>query len=132
MSLHVFDASVIVNCLIPEKPGVHNVTESLTLLTALQIGKIAVRQPSLWLTEVAAVGVRLKPDMIADNIADLQELGMSSVTEIQLVWNIACSLQNFGGVYAAVSTINLYGFLRARFFLQVSNSPLILFNAQLN
>ncbi|MGH8477601.1 MAG: type II toxin-antitoxin system VapC family toxin [Methylococcales bacterium] len=92
MSLYVLDASVIVKWLIPENPDEHNVAQALALLSALRAGTIVVRQPCHWLAEVAAVGVRLKPDTIADDIADLQELGMVSVAATQPLWNIACSL----------------------------------------
>jgi predicted nucleic acid-binding protein len=92
MNLFVLDASVIIKWLIPENPDEQNVTEALELLYALRAGTIAVRQPCHWLAEIAAVGVRLKPDTITDDIADLQELGMVSVTKIQPLWNIACSL----------------------------------------
>jgi len=92
MSLYVLDASVIVKWLIPEKPDEHNVTEALALLYELQNGIIVVMQPCHWLIEVAAVGVRLKPNTIVDDIADLQELGIISASDIQPVWNIACSL----------------------------------------
>ena len=92
MNLYVLDASVIVKWLLPENPNEHNVSEALALLSALQNGTITVQQPCHWLAEIAAVGVRLKPDTIADDIADLQELGIVSVTEIQPLWDIACSL----------------------------------------
>jgi len=92
MSRYVLDASVIVKWLIPENPKEHNMAEALALLSALRAGTITVRQPCHWLAEVAAVGVRLKPDMIADDIADLQELGMVSVVATQPLWNTACSL----------------------------------------
>lgn len=81
MSLYVLDASVIVKWLIPENPEEHNVKKSLELLSALRNGTIAVQQPCHWLAEIAAVGVRLKPDTIADDIADLQELGIVSVRD---------------------------------------------------
>jgi len=92
MSQYVLDASVIVKWLIPENPDEHNVAEALALLSALRAGTIVVRQPFHWLAEVAAVGVRLKPDTIVDDIADLQELGIISVAETQQLWKIACSL----------------------------------------
>jgi predicted nucleic acid-binding protein len=92
MNLFVLDASVIIKWLIPENPDEQNVAEALALLYALRAGTIAVWQPCHWLAEIAAVGVRLKPDTITDDIADLQELGMVSVTNIQPLWNIACSL----------------------------------------
>ena len=92
MNQFVLDASVIIKWLIPENPDEQNVAEALALLYALRAGTIAVRQLGHWLAEIAAVGVRLKPDTITDDIADLQELGMVSVTKIQPLWNIACSL----------------------------------------
>ncbi len=92
MNHYVLDASVIVKWLIPENPDEHNVDEALALLSALREGTIVVWQPCHWLAEIAAVGVRLKPDTITDDIADLQELGIVSVTEPQALWNIACSL----------------------------------------
>jgi predicted nucleic acid-binding protein len=92
MSQYVLDASVIVKWLIPENPDEHNVAEALALLSALRAGTMVVRQPFHWLADVAAVGVRLKPDTIVDDIADLQELGIISVAETQPLWKIACSL----------------------------------------
>ncbi len=109
MNMYVLDASVIVKWLIPENPDEHNVTEALALLSALQDGMIAVKQPCHWLAEIAAVGVRLKPDTIIDDIADLQELGMVTVTDIQPLWSIACSLSTrlnhhlFDTLYHAVA-----------------------------
>jgi predicted nucleic acid-binding protein len=92
MNRYVLDASVIVKWLIPESPTEHHVEQALALLTGLRDTTIAVRQPPHWLAEVAAVGVRLIPDTIADDIADMQELGIITETATQAIWKTACAL----------------------------------------
>ncbi len=43
---------------------------------------------------MAAVGVRLKPDTIADDIADLQELGIITETATPPIWKTACAISH--------------------------------------
>jgi predicted nucleic acid-binding protein len=64
------------------------------LLSGLRDNTIAVRQPPHWLAEVAAVGVRLKPDTITDDIADLQELGIITEIATPPIWKTACALSH--------------------------------------
>jgi predicted nucleic acid-binding protein len=59
MNRYVLDASVIVKWLIPESPTEHHVEQALALLT----------------------GLRLIPDTITDDIADLQELGIITTAQ---------------------------------------------------
>lgn len=109
MSRYVLDASVIVKWLVPESPQERHVEQAFALLAALRDNAITVLQPPHWLTEVAAVGVRLKPDSITDDIADLQELGMVSVTATRPLWNSACTIASrlnhhlFDTLYHAVA-----------------------------
>ncbi len=109
MNRYVLDASVIVKWLIPESPIEHDVEQALALLAGLRDNTISVRQPPHWLAEVVAVGVRLKPDTITDDIADLQELGIFTETATQPIWETACSLSHrlhhhlFDTLYHAVA-----------------------------
>lgn len=92
MTHYVLDASVIVKWLIPESPDEPNVAEALAILSALRDGSIYIQQPCHWLAEVAAVGARLKPDTIGDDIMDLMDLGIVSIPETPQLWKLACHL----------------------------------------
>ena len=71
-----------------------------------------VHQPPHWLAEVAAVGVRLKPDSIAEDIADLQELGIVTGRVTPAIWKTACDIANqlqhhlFDTLYHAIAIKN--------------------------
>jgi predicted nucleic acid-binding protein len=66
----VVDASVIVKWILPGVEREARTDEALALLRAIQSNQVQVVQPPHWLVEVAAVLVRLRPE-IAEPALDL-------------------------------------------------------------
>jgi predicted nucleic acid-binding protein len=66
----VIDASVIVKWFLADPKQEPHVDLALALLEDLKAGKVTVQQPPHWLTEVAAVITRLRPE-IAETAIDL-------------------------------------------------------------
>ncbi|HKH49343.1 MAG TPA: type II toxin-antitoxin system VapC family toxin [Thermoanaerobaculia bacterium] len=76
----VIDASVIVKWFLPDPKLEPHVDQALALLEDLKAGQVIVEQPPHWLTEVAAVITRLRPE-IAETAIDLLDAMELPVTD---------------------------------------------------
>jgi predicted nucleic acid-binding protein len=66
----VVDASVIVKRILPDSMREGQTGDAIALLRAIRAGRVEAIQPPHWLAEVAAVLVRLRPE-IAESALDL-------------------------------------------------------------
>lgn len=104
----VIDASVIVKWIIPDPDREPNTEEALQLLGDLREARIEVLQPSHWLTEVAAVVTRLRPEAAepAIDLLDALELPTAGdVATLKRASRIAVELNHhlFDAFYHAVA-----------------------------
>lgn len=63
MSRLVLDASVLVKWMLQDDEGEADTPRALALFESVREGRVSLVQPAHWLVEVAAVCVRLKPDI---------------------------------------------------------------------
>ncbi len=72
----VADASVLVKWLVPPKSAELHVREAFDLMAKVRADTVSLVQPPHWLAEVAAVLARLTPDTAADDVTELNALGL--------------------------------------------------------
>jgi predicted nucleic acid-binding protein len=104
----VIDASVIVKWIIPDPDREPNTEEALQLLGDLREARVEVLQPLHWLTEVAAVLSRLRPEAAEPAIDLLDALELPStgdVATLKRASRIAVALNHhlFDAFYHAVA-----------------------------
>jgi len=91
MSGLVLDASVLVKWILQDDDSEPDTAQALALSESFRAGRVSLVQPVHWLVEVAAVCVRLKPDIAA------QATGLLYAMEIPVrnsvdVYRHACAL----------------------------------------
>jgi len=91
MKIWVLDASVVVKWFLRDTENEEDISIALEILKALRNDKIMVLQPIHWLTEVAAVISRLRPDD-AENVISLLYAMELPVCNNPVVFNVACRL----------------------------------------
>ena len=91
MTRIVVDASVAIKWLLPERDSEADSGRALALLSQIRDGMIELVQPPHWLAEVAAVLVRLSPETVEDDIADLYALELP-VLDTPGLYLTACAL----------------------------------------
>lgn len=107
----VIDASVIVKWVLPDQSEEDHITQAVTLLEAIKQGAIKVLQPPHWLAEVAAVIVRIRPEIAIETI-DLLDAMHFSLEEDPQIYHLACQLSKrfnhhlFDTLYHAVALYN--------------------------
>ena len=91
MTRIVVDASVATKWLLPGHDGEVDSDRALALLSGVRDGTIELVQPPHWLAEVAAVLVRLSPETVEDDVADLYALELP-VLDTPGLYLTACAL----------------------------------------
>jgi predicted nucleic acid-binding protein len=82
----VIDASVVVKWVLPEPERENHVERALRLLGGdLQDGRIEVLQPPHWLTEVAAVLTRLRPETVEPALDLLGAMELPTVDDVAVL-----------------------------------------------
>jgi predicted nucleic acid-binding protein len=104
----VVDASVIVKWLLPDADGEEHVDQALLLLRDFENERVEILQPPHWLTEVAAVITRLRPEAAESmiDLLDAMELPVASdVNALKRASRLAHELNHhlFDTLYHAVA-----------------------------
>jgi predicted nucleic acid-binding protein len=91
MSRLVQDANVLVKWILQDDDSERDTAQALALAESFRAGRVSLVQPVHWLVEVAAVCVRLKPDIV------VQAAGLLYAMEIPVrnsvdVYRHACAL----------------------------------------
>lgn len=91
MSRLVLDASVLVKWILQDDESEPDTSRALALCEGFREGRISLVQPVHWLAEVAAVCVRLKPDIAAQATALLYAMEIPVRNSVE-VYRHACAL----------------------------------------
>ena len=91
MSRLVLDASVLVKWILQDDGGEPDTPRALALLESFREGRVTLVQPVHWLAEVAAVCVRLKPDIAVQAATVLYAMEVP-VRNSHDVYRHACAL----------------------------------------
>ena len=91
MSRIVLDASVLVKWILQDEDREADSAQALSLCESFRGGRISLVQPVHWLAEVAAVCVRLRPDIAAQTTAFLYAMEIP-VRDTLEVYRRACAL----------------------------------------
>ena len=92
MNQYVIDASVAVKWFIADSADEANTDHALRLLQCAQQGDIQFLQPAHWLSEVAAVLVRLTPQTVSRSVAALRVLSFVNIANDDNHYQRAISL----------------------------------------
>lgn len=107
----VIDASVMVKWVFPGRVGEKHSSEAVNLLRMIKEGMLKVIQPPHWLTETAAVIVRLQPKVAEEAINLLYAMELPTI-DIPEIYHLACQLSDrynhhlFDTLYHAVALYN--------------------------
>ena len=77
----VVDASVALKWFIGDQPNEQDVDRALSLLSAIEAGRVRLIQPIHWLIEVLAVAVRVRPAFAAETYSKLTQIPSEIATE---------------------------------------------------
>lgn len=91
MSRLVLDASVLVKWILQGDDGEPDTAQALALFESVRAGRAGLVQPVHWLAEVAAVCVRLKPDIAAPATGLLYAMEIPVRNSVD-VYHRACAL----------------------------------------
>jgi predicted nucleic acid-binding protein len=91
MSRLVLDASVVMKWILQDDPAELDTSQALLVLDSVRDGRTSLIEPVHWLAEVAAVCIRLRPD-IAMRAVDLFYAMDIPVRNTLAVYRHACSL----------------------------------------
>lgn len=92
MNQYVIDASVTVKWFIADSVDESNTDHALRLLQRAQQGDLQFLQPAHWVSEVAAVLVRLTPKTVSRSVAALRELSFVNIANHDNHYQRAISL----------------------------------------
>ncbi len=104
----VVDASVVVKWIFPDRPEESHTPLALSLLESIRSGDVDIRQPPHWMAEVAAVCVRMDPQVAEEAVILLTAMEFQIVETVE-VYKIACHLSKtlshhlFDTLYHAVA-----------------------------
>lgn len=91
MKFITIDASVVIKWIFPERAHETHQSEALHLLHAIKKDMLTVVQPVHWLTETAAVMVRLQPET-ADEATNLLTAMEFSILDTPAIYHLAIQL----------------------------------------
>jgi len=118
MRFVTIDSSVAVKWIFPERLHEQHMTHALQLLKLIEHESIKIIQPVHWLVEVAAVVVRIQPQISKRTIQFLEAMKFPIADEIE-IYHIACELAErfnhhlFDTLYHAVAIYKNAQFITA-------------------
>jgi predicted nucleic acid-binding protein len=80
----VLDASVIIKWAIPDRDVEPDVDQAVAILAAIRSGSVCLVEPPHWLAEVAAVLVRLRPEIADKATAAIAAIDVDTVADFAL------------------------------------------------